>query len=202
MSDTTLNDQAWCLSALFSAINGVRDLAHTGHTDKGLLEALLPCLLQQNAAVISDYFGNPELLDKGRQLLTAMFQQDVDSEYVRYSVQLMHVEKKLSKNRALMAELLDGLADVRRQTSHFPPTHENVLANIASVYQRTASEAAPKIMVGGNEQYLQQQAVIDQIRALLLCAIRVIALWRANGGNRWQLMFSRKAILEAAESAF
>lgn len=202
MNQTAIHDQAWCLAAMFSAIDAVRALAQRGQCDEDVLAALLPCLVQHNATEISDYFGDPQALRVGRDQLLAMFEQDVHNDYVRYSIQLMHVEKKLAKNRALMDELLRGLDDVRRQTAHFALTHDNVLANIASLYQRTASEAAAKVMIQGEAQYLQQQAVIDRIRALLLCAIRAIALWRANGGSRWQLMFARKALYDAASTLF
>ena len=197
-----LRAQAMCLSALFLAIDGVRKLATTGKVDGGVVNTLLPTLVRHDCASIEGYFGEIEPLNRGRELLLKVLAQDIDTEYVRYSVQLMHVEKKLSKNSELMDVLIRGLGDVRRQHEHYNLTHENVIANIAGLYQRTASEAAPKIMINGSPDYLQQQYVVEMLRALLLCAVRVVALWRANGGSRWQLMFSRQAIEQACAEPF
>lgn len=197
-----LRAQVMCLSALFLAIDGVRQLAHTGKVSGQVVNTLLPALVRYDCETISGYFGAVEPLNHGRELLLKLLEQDIETDYVRYSIQLMHVEKKLSKNRALMDELIHGLSGVRRQHEHYPLTHENIIANLASLYQRTASEAAPKIMIHGSPQYLQQKQTVEMIRALLLCAIRVVALWRANGGSRWQLMFSRQAIALASDEPF
>lgn len=197
-----LRAQAMCLSALFLAIDGVRKLATSGKVSGELVNALLPTLVRHDCASIEGYFGDIAALNRGRELLLKVLAQDIETEYVRYSVQLMHVEKKLSKRSDLMGILVEGLAEVRRQHAHYPLTHENVIANIAALYQRSASEAAPKIMINGSPDYLQQQYVVDMLRALLLCAVRVIALWRAHGGSRWQLMFSRQAIEQACATPF
>lgn len=197
-----LRAQAVCLSALFLAIDGVRQLAHKGKVSAEVVHTLLPCLVRHDCGDVLDYFGERAGLNHGRTLLLKLLAQDIDTEYVRYSVQLMHVEKKLSQNDALMNALVRGLADVRRQQVHFSLTHANVIANLAGLYQRTASEAAPKIKVTGSPDYLQQKDVVEMVRALLLCAVRAVALWRANGGSRWQLMFSRQAIEQACAEAF
>lgn len=197
-----LHAQALCLSALFLAIDGVRQLATTGKISGDVVNTLLPTLVRHDCPDVEGYFGAIAPLDRGRELLLKVLEQDIDADYVRYSVQLMHVEKKLSKNRDLMDILVRGLGDVRRQHEHYKLTHENVIANIASLYQRTASEAAPKIMINGSPEYLQQKYVVEMVRALLLCAVRVVALWRAYGGSRWQLMFSRQAIEQACAKSF
>jgi len=39
----------------------------------------------------------------------------------------------------------------------------------------------------------------NKIRTLLLAGIRAAVLWRQMGGNRWQLLFSRKDIINDAK---
>lgn len=46
----------------------------------------------------------------------------------------------------------------------------------------------------GDYNYLQQARIANQIRALLLAAIRSATLWRQVGGSRWQLLLQRKIL--------
>ena len=43
----------------------------------------------------------------------------------------------------------------------------------------------------------QQSDNAAKIRALLLSGIRSARLWRQLGGHRWQLIFSRRKLLDA-----
>ncbi|MNN35329.1 High frequency lysogenization protein HflD [compost metagenome] len=54
-------------------------------------------------------------------------------------------------------------------------------------------------MVQGNPHYLGQAAVVSEIRALLLAAVRSAVLWRQLGGSYMDFLFSRKTMLEAIE---
>ncbi|MNJ04984.1 High frequency lysogenization protein HflD [compost metagenome] len=44
-------------------------------------------------------------------------------------------------------------------------------------------------------RFLQQASNASKIRALLLAGIRAARLWRQLGGHRWQLVFSRRKLL-------
>ena len=46
-------------------------------------------------------------------------------------------------------------------------------------------------------RHLQQTDTAAKIRALLLAGIRSARLWRQLGGHRWQLIFSRRKLLDA-----
>jgi high frequency lysogenization protein len=52
--------------------------------------------------------------------------------------------------------------------------------------------------VQGNPVQLAQPAVVAQIRAVLLAAMRSAVLWRQLGGSYWDLMLRRRALLLAA----
>jgi high frequency lysogenization protein len=47
-------------------------------------------------------------------------------------------------------------------------------------------------MVEGNPAYLQQPVQVNQIRALLLAAVRGAVLWRQLGGSQLRLLFRRR----------
>jgi high frequency lysogenization protein len=46
-------------------------------------------------------------------------------------------------------------------------------------------------------RHLQQSDNAAKIRALLLAGIRSARLWRQLGGHRWQMIFSRRKMLDA-----
>ena len=197
MTHNDLQSQAWAFAALFLAIDSVRALAERGEVRSEAELTLLPSLLTTNAADIADYYGDPTPLALGRDAYRRTFQQKNDEQNLRYSAQILHVERRLAKNAALMAILKERLHAAQRQTEHYPVNHDSLIASFAATYQATASEAAGKILVRGEPQWLRQTDIVNHIRALLLTAVRAAALWRAFGGNRWQLLFSRSAFDEA-----
>src|SRR5690606_41275217 len=60
---------------------------------------------------------------------------------------------------------------------------------------RRSSDLRQRIQVHGDMRHLQINANAARIRALLLAGIRSARLWRQLGGNRWQMLFARKKML-------
>ena len=52
----------------------------------------------------------------------------------------------------------------------------------------------------GKPQFLQIERVTDWIRTLLLAGIRSATLWAQLGGNRFELMFGRRRIMQDART--
>ena len=197
MTHNDTQSQAWALAALFLAIDNVRAIAERGEVQEDAELTLLPSLLTYNAADIADYYGDPAPLARGRRAYQRTFQQKNDEQNLRYSAQILHVERRLAKKAALMNTLKERLHAARRQAEHYPVNHDNLLASFAATYQETASQAAGKILIRGEPQWLRQADMVNRIRALLLAGVRAAALWRAYGGNRWQLLFARGSFDEA-----
>jgi high frequency lysogenization protein len=65
---------------------------------------------------------------------------------------------------------------------------------MADLYSQTLSTFRYRIQVNGDYNFLQQQRIANQIRALLLAAVRSAILWRQVGGNRWHFLLNRKHI--------
>ena len=200
MTHNDIQSQAWAFAALFLAIDSVRALAERGDIRADAELTLLPSLLTTNAADIAAYYGDPAPLALGRDTYHRTFTEKTDEQNLRYSAQILHVERRLAKKAALMATLKERLHAAKRQAEHYPLNHDNLIASFAATYQETASKAAGRILVSGAAQWLRQPEIVNHIRALLLTAVRAAALWRAYGGNRWQLLFARSA-LDAAMRA-
>ncbi|MGY0398929.1 MAG: DUF489 family protein [Ostreibacterium sp.] len=67
-----------------------------------------------------------------------------------------------------------------------------VISRFADIYKQTASNTEPRIMVKGNHQFLQNEMSANQIRALLLGALRGIAFFRHYDGKRIDFILKRK----------
>ena len=197
MTHNDTQSQAWALAALFLAIDNVRAIAERGEVQTDAELTLLPSLLTYNAADIADYYGDPAPLARGRRAYQRTFQQKNDEQTLRYSAQILHVERRLAKKVALMRTLKERLHAAQRQAEYYPVNHDNLIASFAATYQETASKAAGRILISGAPQWLRQPDMVNRIRALLLAGVRAAALWRAYGGNRYTLLFARDKV-EAA----
>lgn len=196
MSD--FDEQVCALGAWALALHAVHDLANHGRDIREALPALMPSLLRFNCAHMCEYYDCSGPLNEGLILLSELFGREPDTDILKHGMQVLFLEKKLSKNREITSVLISRLRSMQCQAEHFFPTHENVIAQAASIYQDTVGKVGARIMVSGNPIYLQQTEIAAQIRALLLCAVRAGSLWRAYGGSRWQLMFSQRGVAETA----
>ena len=199
MTHNDTQSQAWALAALFLAIDNVRAIAERGEVQTDAELTLLPSLLTYNAADIADYYGDPAPLARGRRAYQRTFQQKSDEQTLRYSAQILHVERRLSKKAALMRTLKERLHAAQRQAEYYPVNHDNLIASFAATYQETASLAAGRILIRGEPQWLRQPDMTNRIRALLLAGVRAAALWRAYGGNRYTLLFARDKVENALQ---
>ena len=74
--------------------------------------------------------------------------------------------------------------------------HPAVIAAFGGLYEDTLSTFRHRIQVHGDMRNLQQSGNAAKIRALLLAGIRSARLWRQLGGYRWQMVFSRRKLLD------
>jgi high frequency lysogenization protein len=123
-----------------------------------------------------------------------------NSELTRYAIQLLQLERKLSRNPAMLKRISEGIALARSRLEHFPMLHPNILAQLAELYSNTVSRLQPRIIVHGEPLHLQNPENVNRIRSLLLAGIRAAILWRQTGGSRWHLLFSRGRLLAEARA--
>lgn len=197
----TLEERVLTLAGVFQAARLVRRTAQSGRTIDSDVETCLRSVLQTNADHAEDIYGGAPRLRLGLQTLIdqmGSLEKNRDMELTRYMVMILHLEHKLSKNKAMLAELSKGIELARSQTEYFTLTHTNVIASLANLYQNTISTLQPRIMVTGQPEILSDSENANLIRALLLAAIRSAVAWHQCGGGRLQLMFQRKRIVNIA----
>jgi high frequency lysogenization protein len=191
------------LAGIFQATGLVEQLAKTGQVPTDPYRISIESLLVMNPANTLDvYGGSVANLRQGLERLRDVLQngQAAHADALRYSLGALHLQKKLSANTAMLKEVGTRLQQAAHQAEHFSSTHENVIANIGGLYTDTISTFRFRIQVSGDYNYLQQQRIAHQVRALLFAGIRSAILWRQVGGNRWQLLLGRKKILGSVEN--
>ncbi len=198
----TLSDRTLALGGLFQAAQQVQQIAHHGRAEHSELETAMYSLFQTDPPNVAATYGNIAALRGGLYLLYTQFTGNVrqrEVDITRYVISLMHLERRLARRKDMLATLHTGLERARRQSEHFSITHDNVIANLADIYTNTLSLLTPRIMVAGESHHLTASSNANTIRALLLAGIRSAVLWHQCGGNRWQLLFRRHALIAEAK---
>ena len=198
----SLNDQTIALAGVCQAANLVQQIAHNGQCSEASLETCIRSLFATDPATTLDVYGGdlPDIREGLVTLSSVLSQQSKqqDIEVLRYVLNLIHLESKLHRNPDMLDVIGSRIDQARHTASHFGYTHTNLISNLASVYADTISTFRLRIQVSGNPAILQRDENAAKVRALLLAGIRSAVLWRQTGGRRWQLIFSRKKVIEHA----
>lgn len=198
----TLRDKILALAGLFQVATLVKQLGRSGLVDIHDLESCIRSTFQTNPENVEAVFGGADNLRTGLNMLVKQLGSDNnkrDTEIARYVITLLHIERKLAKNKAMLNTIATGIEEAERQCEHYSITHENVLAKLADIYAETISLLSLRVMVHGEEVHLTNPNSTNKIRALLLSGIRAAVLWQQIGGSRWQLLFKGRAFVEEAE---
>lgn len=206
MSSSQAHQNKWqdvtlAAAGILQATTLVDQLARTGFTPTDAYRCSIESLFETSPNdTLSVYgeLGNLRLgLETWRDLLLS--NRQLQNETVRYSAGILHLQGRLKKRKDMLEVIASRLTTISQQAQHFGPTHENVIANLADLYSDTISTFRFRIQVAGDPAYLQQQRIANQVRALLLAAIRSAILWRQVGGSRLQILLHRKRLLNHTE---
>jgi len=202
MRNTELHYRTLALAGVFQAASLVKTLAKTGRTEEEAFLASIQSVFKLEAENPLEIYGEPEKFSLGLNELIRLFTNNKtpkDSEIARYVFSLLHLERKLAQYPKMLTQIRTGIERASFQANHFSPTHENVMANLASLYTDTLSTFSFRIQITGEPVYLTQTYTINKIRALLLAGIRSAVLWQQLGGRRWQLLISRTSLIQIAK---
>ncbi|MCP3665162.1 MAG: high frequency lysogenization protein HflD [Gammaproteobacteria bacterium] len=192
----TDRDRSIALAGLFQSASLASQIARHGMADNAPLEASIHSLLQVDSDSVDAVYGGVNGVAKGVNLVLKQISggKDRDMEITRYVITLLHLERKLSKKRAMLKQISDGINQAEQRLDHFPLLHPNILAQLADIYASTISTLSPRIMVQGEALHLQNPENVNRIRALLLAGVRSAMLWRQCGGGRLQVLLGRKKL--------
>jgi len=195
-------DQAMALAAIFQACHLVDILANNGEAPIDEVKLSMGALLNQEPNSLEDIYGPAANLHTGRDAIKTLLGERKNTaiysvQTLGYALSVLSIERQLNSRPEMLETIATGIDIANRQAEHFSPVHDNVFANLASLYQQSISKLRQRIQVKGNAIYLQQPNVAERIRCLLFSAVRSAVLWRQLGGKKYHLVFYRKAIIQA-----
>jgi len=191
------------LSGVFRAAALVNTLANEGTISDNDLRISIQSIFETDATDVVQVYGEVGNLSLGFQTLLNQLGKDSDKRNIdiaRYVVSMLFLERQLMKKNDTLEILSTGIDLATRQSEHFTITHENVISNLADLYSRTISKIGPRIMVNGEQSYLETTSISNKIRAVLLSGIRSAVLWQQLGGRRWHILFQRSRYIKEAKN--
>lgn len=194
-----MKDRVLALAGLLQSVRLVQQMANNGHAETRPLAACIGSLFRFDAESTEDIYGSAAELAPGLERVIAQLDgSDRDTAQTRIAMNVMHLERKFMAAPATVEAVRKELEDIERQSLHWGPTHPTVLARLGELYATQISNLGPRVLVQGNPVYLSQATLVGEVRATLLAALRSAVLWRQCGGSYWDLLLSRRAMVETA----
>lgn len=197
-----LPDRVLALAALVQALAQVRRIAETGHCDAAAATVVLDSVFRINAPSTEAVYGRASALSPGLRLLRERFggAPETDPQLPRLAMAVMQLARRFLGEPQSLQAVANGLEDIAPKARELGSSHPDVLAALGGLYVDTLSHLRPRVLVQGNPHYLAQPAVVAEIRAILLAAVRAAVLWRQLGGGLWDVMLRRREMAAAASA--
>jgi len=182
-------ERTYGLAGMFQAATLVQQVARTGECDRFAKNASLNSVLILDAINTLAVYSDKQGILLGLKQLETTFDGPRSTETIevfQYVAGLAQLAVNLQKDNARMhaftprIEALSGFSG------------EQLVENMADVYKSHISDMEPRILVNGEQGFLAQEEIAEQVRALLLSGIRSAFLWQQKGGSRWDFMLKRK----------
>lgn len=196
-----MKDRVLALAGLLQAIRLVQQMANNGQAETRPLAACVDSLFRFDADSTEAIYGSAAELEPGlRRVVAQLDGSDRDTAQTRIAMNVLHLERRFIASAATVEGVRKGLEEIERQREHWGPTHPTVLSRLGELYAEQISPLGPRVLVQGNPVYLSQPSVVGEVRATLLAALRSAVLWRQLGGSYWDLLLSRRVMVETART--
>lgn len=185
-------ERVLALAGVFQGAALAHQLANDGRCDEAALASSVASVFRIDAPDVVGVFGTVADVRLGLRTLVAQLDDEQrDVNLMRMAATLLKIERTFSGRRGLQKQLQEGIVAAQRQVDHFGQDHPMVITRLAGLYSEVISPLRPRVMVPGQPLHLQQQPIVERIRASLLAAIRAAVLWHQVGGRQWQLLLRR-----------
>lgn len=195
---TAQGNRAAALAAIVQTASLVESIARNGSCDAEDFETMIQSLFASNSDHVGSTYGGVYHLRSGLHLSAKLLtgtNLEQAKPLLAYAAGLIALEKKLSKNRAMLASIGEGMERIKKQADYFgSQTHDSVIGGIADLYGNSISTLKPSIIVRGKPEHLKQSNNTNKVRALLLSGIRAAHFWHQHGGGHLRLLIGRKKL--------
>jgi high frequency lysogenization protein len=194
-----MKDRVLALAGLLQSIRLVQQMANNGQAETRPLAACIDSLFRFDADSTEAVYGGAAALEPGlRRLVAQLDGNDRDGAQTRIAMNVLHLERRFIGSHETVEAVRRGLEQIEPRRAELGPTHHTVLDLLGELYSGQISPLGPRILVQGNPVYLSQAGVVGEVRATLLAALRSAVLWRQLGGSYWDLLLSRRKMVEIA----
>jgi len=181
------------LAGVFQACTLVRQMATQGRADTQAIETSIASVFRIDADSVIGVFGGIRSVRVGLETLSAQLDGGTrDIALTQLAVGVLRLARRLMRNSEMRETLRAGIESTQRQVEHLGMMHSSVIKRLSDLYGETLSQLSPRLIVHGNPLYLTQAQYVEQIRALLLAAIRAAVLWYQVGGGQFRLLLRRR----------
>jgi high frequency lysogenization protein len=194
------NQRMLALAGLVQALQQVRRIADTGQAEGDVLATALDSVFRIDAETPAAVYGGEHAVRPGLLLLRSYFSNETqDALLPRLTLAVLQLERRFTRH-AMAKQVHDGILAAAPSAARLGNTHPEVMATLGSLYADTVSHLRPRVLVQGNPHYLGQAAVVAEIRAVLLAALRSAVLWRQLDGSLWDFLLRRKEMVAAIDA--
>lgn len=194
----SIEDQTLALAGVVQAAWMARQLAWQGDVPASTFNASVRSLFNFEPRDVPDVFGGPGGVAEGLKALRHQLSgTSRDVELTRYGITLLVLSGRFTQTPGMMDRVHRELNDIRLSMSDEALTSDASIRRIAALYRETISTLEPRIVVNGEQKYLEDEAIAARIRASLLAGIRAGMLWQQCGGSRLMLLFRRRKFMDA-----
>ena len=176
----------------------VQQLARRGHAQEDPFGYAVRSVLALDRKDPQEALGGIGGVYLGLSELTRSHPDPVAIERLRYTISLIQLQRNLRKDSNMAGEIRRALSALREDHELTDPASKQGIAALSEIYVSTLSHIPPKIMVRGEQRYLETEQISVQVRAVLLAGVRAAYLFQELGGRRIQLFIHRKALAKAA----
>lgn len=192
-------EQTLALAAIAQDAWLVRQLAHHGMIAADKFATAVNSLFVTAPRTTLEVFGSTAQLNLGLQVLQEMVSGAPavlsSDQVLRLLTGMLYLEAQLSKRPQMLQQIGEGLEHIRvRHAQQLQADNQELVRELARLYQETLSTLPFRIQVKGDMLRLQNDFLAAKIRVLLFAGIRAAVLWRQRGGRRWHLLLLRKRI--------
>ena len=197
---------AIALAGVTQSATLIPQLANTGVCNSTLYQISLKSIFNTSPKTTDDVYDGINNIKTGLETLISLLSssQKQQVELIRYLFGTLSITSKLLKNNHALDKIDQRL---QRISGLYSAMNDEIISehvddlsySLAGIYSDIISPLSTKIKVVGKAEYLQNTLVQAKVRASLLGCVRSAILWYQVGGNRLQILFSRKRIDNAAQ---
>ncbi|WP_407276320.1 high frequency lysogenization protein HflD [Halothiobacillus sp. DCM-1] len=203
MAKHTVEDQTIALAALLQCARLVHQLAYQGQVENTTaMHTVIRSLFTFDPKDTADTYGQLLNLHLGFETLIKLLaggqRSPNDAELIRYGVTLVNITQAFMADDRRSQQVFNRLTALK-PSFEAHGLDDALMTDLDQLYREVISSLPTRMVINGEQRFLETPRIAHQIRSLLLAGLRATVLWRQVGGSRWALIFKRGQYLKAAK---